>query len=66
VCGVQILSFATGMLDYVIVARLNIKAGISDKAFVLGDEVRHSPHHPSFSKMSHAAPDNLARTHGSG
>lgn len=41
-CGVQILSFATGMLDYVIVARLNIKAGISDKAFVLGDEVRHS------------------------
>lgn len=34
-----------GMLDYVFVKRLNLKWGISDRAFVLGDEASliHTP-----------------------
>jgi len=31
---------ASGMLDYVLVKRINLAWGISDKAFVIGDEVR--------------------------
>ena len=34
----QFLMVGAGMLDFVLVKRLNLKVGISDKAFVLGDE----------------------------
>ncbi|TFJ86771.1 hypothetical protein NSK_001859 [Nannochloropsis salina CCMP1776] len=34
----QFLMVGAGMLDWVLVKRLNLRVGISDKAFVLGDE----------------------------
>lgn len=34
----QFLMVGAGMLDYVLVKRMNLRVGISDKAFVLGDE----------------------------
>lgn len=53
------------MLDYVIVARLNIKAGISDKAFVLGDEVRYSLPITVTENRPTLPPDLLTRMHRS-
>ncbi|GAB5033212.1 major facilitator superfamily protein isoform 2 [Nannochloropsis oceanica] len=34
----QVLMVGAGMLDWILVKRLNLRVGISDKAFVLGDE----------------------------
>ena len=35
----QLLMVGAGMLDYAFVKRMNLAVGISDKAFVIGDEV---------------------------
>lgn len=41
----QLLMVGAGMLDYAFVKRWNLSIGISDKAFVIGDEVSQSVAH---------------------
>jgi hypothetical protein len=36
----QVFMVGAGLLDWCLVRRLNLQVGISDKAFVMGDEVR--------------------------